>query len=215
MDGQGALRDGEADRIDQERHVVVHHLDDGVGRGVAVLLERRVEHAHQRAPAAALRELEVRQRGPREHRGRARRHVVRIDVGVIGLQEALGVHAPPGLGAARGVDDGRDRLAVLLGARLIHVGTFENQHTREVRAHAQDSRCGRENGAPVGMRDYARARSPALQMPPNPHITHDGSRRDTVAFAFRSDGSPRARIRIADGRPDRARSEGRRPIPRA
>ena len=177
MDGQRPLRNREADRIDQERHVVVHHLDDGMGRCVAVLLERRVEHPHQCAATAALRELQVRQSGPREHRGSTRRHVVGIDVGVVRFQEALGVHASPGFALPRGGDDGCDRLAVLLCARLIHVDTFENQfsaalvrripdcaRTRAGRAHARPSRCGRENKAPVGMRDYARAGRPALQM---------------------------------------------------
>ena len=68
MQRERALRQREADRIDQKRHVVVDHLDDGVRRGVAVLGQRRIEDAHQGAAAAPPRELEDATAPPRRAR---------------------------------------------------------------------------------------------------------------------------------------------------
>ena len=53
-----------ARRIHQERHVVGHHLDDGVGRLPAVLLDLRIVHPHLgMAGRAVLAEAQVRERG--------------------------------------------------------------------------------------------------------------------------------------------------------
>ncbi len=52
MQREGALRQREVDRIDQKGHVVVHHLDDGVRRGEAMLAQGGIEHPHQRGSAA-------------------------------------------------------------------------------------------------------------------------------------------------------------------
>jgi hypothetical protein len=124
MHGQRARRQGEADRIDQERHVVVHHLDDGMRRCVAVLAQGRIEDPHQCATAAFGGELQMRQGRGREISGGARRHVVRINVGVIGRQEPFVVGSAQGFRQPRRRGyHGRHDPPVLHCACLMHGGS--------------------------------------------------------------------------------------------
>ena len=77
-------------RVDEERHVVVDDLDDGVRRLPAVLLDRRIEHAHAGVARLALpREAPVRKRGTVEIGGRPLGEVLRIDLPEIADDEAL------------------------------------------------------------------------------------------------------------------------------
>ena len=88
---EAALRADDAERIDQERHVVRDDHDDRVRGREAVARRVRVEHAHQRAAALArAAELELRERGAREVLGRALHEVELGDAVVEVAREPVG-----------------------------------------------------------------------------------------------------------------------------
>ncbi len=77
-------------RIDEKRHVIVDDLDDRVLRLPAVLLDRRVEHAHARASRVALAcEIPVRKRRPVEVGRRSLFQILRVDLCVVAGDESL------------------------------------------------------------------------------------------------------------------------------
>src|ERR1700722_10056053 len=61
MQCERTLRERQADRVHEEGHVIVHHLDDGVRRGKSVLAHGGVEYPYQGGPAPLAREHQVRQ----------------------------------------------------------------------------------------------------------------------------------------------------------
>ncbi len=80
-----------ADRIHQERHVVGDHLDDGMRRLPAVLLDLRIVHPHLGVPRSAmLAEAQVRERGAIQIQGVAIDQVGRRHRAVIVVHECLG-----------------------------------------------------------------------------------------------------------------------------
>ncbi len=80
------------DRVDEERHVVVHDLDDGVRRLPAVLLQgRRVDVHLELAGPPNAREAPVRERRPGEVELAPVDQVLGSDVGVVGADEPLDV----------------------------------------------------------------------------------------------------------------------------
>jgi len=82
MDRQPLLMQRLAQRRHQERHIVGHHLDDGMARLPAIAVDLGAEHPHQRSPGRTHRsELPQRQRRPVESLGRRRNHVRRRDSG--------------------------------------------------------------------------------------------------------------------------------------
>ena len=94
-------------RVDEERHVGDHGLDDGVRRLPAVLLDVRVVDVHlQLARAAEAREPPVRHRGAVDVEVVAADEVVRRRVRVVGAHEALDVVR---LVAVEPFADARDR----------------------------------------------------------------------------------------------------------
>jgi hypothetical protein len=94
-------------RVDEEGHVVVHDLDDGVGRPPAVLFQPWVVDPHLRLVGRALlREPEQGQRRPVEVVGRLVDDVVGRHVGVEQPQEGLGDPRALGLQALADPFDG-------------------------------------------------------------------------------------------------------------
>ena len=118
MQAGAALGQRQSDRVDEERHVVTHHFDNGVDRAIAVLAARRIEDAHERAAAPPPRELEMRDCGRGEFGGIAHRQLGRGDVGVIRPQVRCDLHYAawctlhPGVGRDGGQEASvvRDRL---------------------------------------------------------------------------------------------------------
>ena len=92
VDAELAPAELHAHRVDEERHVVADDLDRGVRRLPAVLLERRVVHAHTRLAALAVApERPVRQRGAVEVDRLAAVQVGRRRAPVIAAHERLGL----------------------------------------------------------------------------------------------------------------------------
>ena len=88
MQGQAVTIDFHRHRIDQEWHVVVDDLDDGVRRLPAVFLHGRIEHAYPGMAGFALaRKTPVRQGGAVEIAGLAFGQVLGIDLSVITRDE--------------------------------------------------------------------------------------------------------------------------------
>ncbi len=121
MQSERALRQCETDRIHEEGHVIVHHLDDGVRRGEAVLANGGVEYPHQGGPAPAMREHQVRQGRAGQLLRIARGEIFGIHIGVVVVQKARPVQIAHGLGRPdrRSYDGGHD-LAMLFGRSLVH-----------------------------------------------------------------------------------------------
>ncbi len=77
-------------RVDEERHVVVDDFDDRVRRLPAMLLDRRIEHAHAHVAGLALaRKVPVRQRRAVQIRRLPLRQVLRVDLAEIALDDRL------------------------------------------------------------------------------------------------------------------------------
>ncbi len=77
---ESAARQGEADRVDEKRHVIADHLDDRVRRAVAILAQRRIEHTHERrARLATAREAELRRGDRSEGLRLACGEILRVD----------------------------------------------------------------------------------------------------------------------------------------
>ncbi len=104
-------------RVDQERHVVVADLDDGVRRLPAVLGLGRIEHPQLRLPGVALPgELPLRQRGAAQIGRRALGEVLGGDLPVITLNEVADLAALRCRDARRGkLHDGGENLGAAVG----------------------------------------------------------------------------------------------------
>ncbi len=125
------------DRVDEERHVVVHELDDGVRRLPAVLFEGRVVDAHlQLARQPLLHQAPVRERRAGELVRRAGGEVLGRNVRVVGADPPLDV---VGVGAClcAGPRHGRvqDRRLRLVDARR-HVPLGVCRVSRGIRSGA-------------------------------------------------------------------------------
>jgi hypothetical protein len=84
-----SLRQNQPDGIDEERHVVIDHFNDGVCRRVSVLALRGIEHPNQRAAAAPARQVQVGHGDGDKFLRVAPGKVFGLDVGVIRAQERL------------------------------------------------------------------------------------------------------------------------------
>ncbi len=105
MQRKRALGDDQSDRIDEKRHVVVDHLDDGVCRGVAVFAQRRIEHTDQGTTASAAGEQQLRGGDGGKLTRFAVREVQGCDIGIVGAQEEL--RQPPAQGTRQPRGGGR------------------------------------------------------------------------------------------------------------
>ena len=82
-----ALRQSQPDGIDEERHVVIDHFNDGMCRSVSILALRGIEHPNQSAAAAAARQVQLGQGDGGKLLRIAPGKVLGLDVGVIRAQE--------------------------------------------------------------------------------------------------------------------------------
>ena len=107
VDGEALSIDGRRDRVDQEGHIVVHHLDDREGRLVAVLFLVGIEDPEQRlAGFPDPGEVEMRRRRLAHDPGGTSLHVLVRHVGKVLVQEAFGLLAGlQGVGSGLGGDD--------------------------------------------------------------------------------------------------------------
>ena len=112
----------EADRIDQERHVVIDHLDDGMRREIAMLLHGGIDDAHRGVPApATLREIQVRDRRGGKFLRIAGGEIGAVHVTIIGRQVLGQVDvAHPSAQAGAGCGDRTQCAAMGFGLDLIH-----------------------------------------------------------------------------------------------
>ena len=123
MQGEGALGQREVDGIHEKGHVVVHHLDDGVRRGVAMLAQGGIEHPDQRGAPPPPCELQMRERDAGELGRIARREIPRVDIRVVRLEEAQPIQVAHGFGWFDGGSrDSGYNLAELFRGSLIHNG---------------------------------------------------------------------------------------------
>ena len=89
VDAEAVASELHAHGVHEEGHVVSDDVDDGVRRVVAILIERRVVHAHERiARLAFLAEPEMRARSALEVRGRPFLGIVEREVCVVQGDEA-------------------------------------------------------------------------------------------------------------------------------
>ena len=76
VNGEIVARDCGSDGVNQKRHVVVYHLDDGEARLISVFFFRRAENTqHHLTGFPGFPEFEVRERRPPQDLGRTVLHV--------------------------------------------------------------------------------------------------------------------------------------------
>ena len=96
MQRERAFGQCETDRIDQERHVVIHDIDDGVRRDETVFAQGGIEHPDQCGPAPLLREHEVRKGCAGKILRIASGEVLGVYIGKVSLQKATPFQAAHG-----------------------------------------------------------------------------------------------------------------------
>jgi hypothetical protein len=96
MQGQRALRERQADRVDQEGHVVIHDFYDGVRRGIAIFAHGGIEYPYQRGAPAPQSEQQMRKRNRSQFCRIAPGEIRVLDVRIIGLKKQSPVEIPHG-----------------------------------------------------------------------------------------------------------------------
>jgi len=127
MQRERALRQREADGVDEKGHVVIDHLDDGMRRAVAVVPRRGVEHPHQGAAAAPMRHSKMGEGDDRQFARIPSGQIDGLDVAVVCAQ-VLPQMRPPQGAAQRSGKTGRRRgergngAMILIRRRWMHEG---------------------------------------------------------------------------------------------